>query len=434
MKTNLFLRIACTILSVMLLFVSNAQVLVNATLGKTFSLSAASGIITPSQYSANAAYSNVDNYTGSGYANGGVANVAGTRTTVMVGDDLNFITVGLSAPYSIATFYWSVANFNAAAASARPTVRFYLADGAGGKPGTYVTGFLFNPININASSGGFFSFSPPGGILITSSNIWACLYWDNGGASTATNAQLANFGQLMFDPSVTGTSADQMFITTSAGTFAANNPAGTIFSSPFGAAPKANFGWEFVSSTPLPVVIDYFRGTKNSAGHNLTWKVNCINTGGATITLERSNDNQTFSSIYSEKVTVQRCQQPFSFIDRTPLSGTNYYRLKMVDAEGKLSYSMISAIMNRTTGFELVGISPNPAQTVAVLNTTSAQADKLQVNVYNISGQKVMATTENIIAGSNQIELNVASLATGIYKVTVTGSAGEVKTISLFKK
>ena len=38
--------------------------------------------------------------------------------------------------------------------------------------------------------------------------------------------------------------------------------------------------------------------------------------------------------------------------------GLNYYRVKIVDADGQVSYSKIIGLLNRQTGFEVVGIAP----------------------------------------------------------------------------
>jgi hypothetical protein len=199
------------------------------------------GIYAPQATAPLALYSNITTFTGQGLANGGAAadpaNAANTITT-LVADDL---TLARSA--TVSGFSFSVANFNTTAVSARPLIRFYRANGANGGPGTFLAGFNFNPISFSAGSVGIFNFNQFG-IFAGFGTVWAGITFDNnGGATGATAAQLNNLGQGIYNPPTVGSSADLYFRTTSNGSFAASNPAGTLLTFNNPAAP-ANFGWE----------------------------------------------------------------------------------------------------------------------------------------------------------------------------------------------
>lgn len=203
-----------------------------------------------------ASYSNRDTYTGSAFANGGAELQAGNTITRMVMDDLSFGLPYL-AGQNITSFTFSVANLNTVAVSARPRIRFWVGDAAGGAPGTYYSspaavGYTFNAISFGANSVGLFTATIGPGFLQPAAGqvLWAGITFDNNtGATGATAAQLNNLGQGIFGPPVVGSSADAMFVTTAAGAFfPTNNPAGAITN--FGGNPVANFGWEFNVPTP----------------------------------------------------------------------------------------------------------------------------------------------------------------------------------------
>jgi hypothetical protein len=78
--------------------------------------------------------------------------------------------------------------------------------------------------------------------------VWAGITFDNTGA-TATNANLNNLGQGIFDPPTQGSSSDIFWQTSAAGSFVGNLPAGGAFN--FGGTPKANFGWS-LTAVPEP--------------------------------------------------------------------------------------------------------------------------------------------------------------------------------------
>lgn len=182
-------------------------------------------------------YNNLGNNTGSFFANGGAANLSGNTITRLVADDIT--PIGGYAGMAIDNIYFSVVNANAVAVSARPRLRMWNADGAGGAPGTFIAGFTFNAISFGANSGSSFFFHPTG-LNVPSGTFWMGLTFDNNsGATGATDIQLNNLGMALFSPPTIGTSTDTAFETTAAGDFLVNNPAGSTFN--FGGNPPANF-------------------------------------------------------------------------------------------------------------------------------------------------------------------------------------------------
>ncbi len=206
------------------------------------------------------AYSNITAFTGQALPQGPAQNQAGNIITRLVADDLNFAR---GAGQEVVQFTFSVANFNTVQVAARPRARFWFPDGAGGGPGTYYNGsnppanvgFTFNPVTFNPNSVVLLTATlAPGQMLIPGQTLWAGLTFDNNtGATGATQAQMSNLGQGIFDPPTVGHSQDRFFITAIAGSFfGTNNPAGNIQN--LGGNPVANFGWEFQWKSP-PVTI-----------------------------------------------------------------------------------------------------------------------------------------------------------------------------------
>ena len=182
-------------------------------------------------------YRDLDTTGGQFFANGGAAVVGGNTITRLVADDIT--PLGGYSGQAISNIYFSVVNANGVAVSARPRLRMWGSDGAGGGPGTFIAGFTFNAISFAANSGSSFFFHPTG-VNVPSGTFWMGLTFDNNsGATGATAAQLNNLGMALFDPPSIGTSADTAFETTAAGDFLVNNPAGSSFN--FGGNPPANF-------------------------------------------------------------------------------------------------------------------------------------------------------------------------------------------------
>jgi hypothetical protein len=201
-------------------------------------------------------YSNVSNFLGQGYANGGATLQGANTITTLVADDIT--PVGTYGGMDVVQFKFSAVNFNSVAVTFRPRVRFWFADGAGGAPGTYYNlpapvGYSFNPVTVSAMTVTVFTANiSPGQFTMPGSTFWAGITFDdNGGTTGATAAQLDNIGQGIFDPPTTGASADRAFQTQAAGSFfGVNSPAGALFY--LGGSPPTNFGWEFTVDVLVP--------------------------------------------------------------------------------------------------------------------------------------------------------------------------------------
>jgi hypothetical protein len=185
--------------------------------------------------------------------------------------------------------------------------------------------------------------------------------------------------------------------------------------------PSNGFSGYFISSKPrppLPIKVEYFRGAKQGGTHVLDWKVVPVNTANGVLTLERSSDGRSFSSVYSITASATRMLQPFSYSTTNLLKGLNYYRLRMVDDNGVVTYSSIVALLNSNTGFEMVNITPNPVTEGRFkLNVSAAEQLKMEVVVIDMTGRVVIRQTNVLISGFNAIEVNVGKLANGMYQV-----------------
>lgn len=173
----------------------------------------------------------------------GVYSAAGATAgaTKVVADDTVPISGGILNEFS-----FSVVNNNTVNVSARPRVRFWAADGAGGGPGTLIAGFSFNPITFTANTLNAFTTGQTlsaNNINLPNAPMWWGMLFDNLSGSTATNAQLDLLGQIVIDPPSIGSSNPQTFWeATATGSNFVSNPAGTQLSL---AGVASNFFWEY---------------------------------------------------------------------------------------------------------------------------------------------------------------------------------------------
>jgi len=190
-----------------------------------------------------------------------------------------------------------------------------------------------------------------------------------------------------------------------------------------------------LTNSPLPVIVNYLTGRKQGSNHLLNWKVTCTSTPRATMTLERSSDSRNYSGLYTITADAARCQQPFDYTDGDPLKGMNYYRLKIVDADGKITYSTTVALLNAVKGFDIVSIAPNPVVSNNFkLNVASAQAGKMEIVIFDMQGRLVNRQTLTLIAGFNSMPVNVVNLSPGTYTIKGSMADDQSKVIRFVKQ
>ena len=129
-----------------------------------------------------------------------------------------------------------------------------------------------------------------------------------------------------------------------------------------------------------------------------------------------------------------RCLQSFDYTDHGPLTGKNFYRVKIKDETGKITYSNTVLLINSKTGFEIVNIQPNPVTNIAQLNISVAAKQDLLVVITDSKGSRVMQMNLHAVSGINQEELDLSSLPSGTYLLSVVSAIGEQKIIRFIKQ
>jgi hypothetical protein len=184
----------------------------------------------------------------------------------------------------------------------------------------------------------------------------------------------------------------------------------------------------------LPVSLEYFSGSKLSNGLSLNWKANCSGTGSAAFVIERSNDGRNFKAVNSFTASAVRCLQPFEFTDNSAAAGKNFYRIKVTEDNGKSFYSNIISLLNASEGFDMTALLPTLVKNSAVLSVSAAKKTQLTVVITDYMGRRVQQQVYSLAAGSNQLTVNAAGLAAGVYTITGITSAMEKAALRFVKE
>lgn len=179
--------------------------------------------------------------------------------------------------------------------------------------------------------------------------------------------------------------------------FVTENPAGNSTGSPLN-----------VLDWVMPVELQSFTVSKEGMAVNLAWTTT-EETNASHFEVQRSADAKTWQKIGRVDASGEsKVNVNYSFADSSPLSGTNYYRLKMVDNDATFSFSKIRNVEMEKR--HLV-IYPNPATNVMFLDGVDASKVK-SISIHNNNGQTVYAASKMSPAG-----IDVSRLPIGTYLV-----------------
>ena len=206
---------------------------------------------------------------------------------------------------------------------------------------------------------------------------------------------------------------------------AGSNPAGLInFGDAiyFSAASTGDFNelWKINALSPVPLKLLSFDAVKLSKTVQLQWKTtNEINSSHFLVQL--SIDGIKFDSLTLINAFNSNATHTYTAIDLNPNFGKNFYRLKIVDTDGRFTYSPVIKISFESKNN--ISIFPNPANNVFVIGGMN---DLVNLQLFDRAGKKVKQFLPN---AANRY--SIAGLPKGMYLLQLTKSDNSIQTQKL---
>jgi len=176
--------------------------------------------------------------------------------------------------------------------------------------------------------------------------------------------------------------------------------------------------FNFPSLSTLPVNLLSFSATYNNEHALLKWATdNEVNF--EKFIIERSNSGRDFSPIAERMAKGKNGRNEYDWIDDlTTATGNDfYYRLKMLDFDGKFSYSPIIMVKKEAKSISGITINPNPViSTATSVRFTSRRSASVEFKVIDISGKTVLRQINKVYDGNNSVTIgNLKKLQPGTY-------------------
>lgn len=203
----------------------------------------------------------------------------------------------------------------------------------------------------------------------------------------------------------------------------------TIVTVPFTVTDNANFNSTNTGivtipfGVPLPLDLIAFDARKDGSFSLLTWQT-AKEDNVKTFEVERSNSGSGYNKVGAVAALNAEGLNDYKFYDRNPNTGINFYRLKMVDADGKFTYSTVKTV-EFTDGKMEITMYPNPAASelnITMKTGNCADMKNASVAVIDISGRTVMTQNWSDVCSNPTKVLNLSGLTDGAYYISITNA------------
>lgn len=185
-------------------------------------------------------------------------------------------------------------------------------------------------------------------------------------------------------------------------------------------------------SDGLPALLMGFSGSVSDNNVVLSWTME-NETNSKCFVIERSGNGNSFDSIGVVAGLNNTHETDYSYTDLHSLSGSSYYRIRLVNRDGGVKYSKVVTLIDGNVSTKMQ-VFPNPAGAVVNYTLNSTVADQVTVEVFNMAGVLVMTRQQQLSAGTNQQSLAISTLKGGNYFLKVINREGNNQYIQPFVK
>ncbi len=149
--------------------------------------------------------------------------------------------------------------------------------------------------------------------------------------------------------------------------------------------------------------------------------------------IEKSIDGVNFISLANVASRTTNASELYKYLDEEvrPIA---YYRLRILDKEGKIAFSNIIKVENEIASQPNLIISPNPASKEITIQLISKNTSDCVASIYDTKGLLITKLNINGTAISQGKNINIEYLPKGIYILSVRDFNGNVSLSKFVKK
>lgn len=307
-----------------------------------------------------------------------------------------------------------------------------------GKSGVYAPAYISAPGAVNAEyRAEYFRSIPPNRNNITAPGlvkVSLCEYWDIeevGPGSPVVDVTLSWSGLSPCNAAAYVTDLANLTVAhfdgtnwnshSNSGGFTGNASQGNVKRNTVSSFSIFTLGSTTATANPLSVKFTSVKAYTNGARNKVEW-TNLSEAGVQHYTVERSADGLQFTGLNEVQARSNSgTRESYTIDDESPVP-QSYYRIKATELSGEISYSpVVKVVRGGNTGFSFY---PNPVTGKQfTVQFSSLTREKVQLDLFNSSGQQVFSTNWNHPGGhaAQSVELP-AHLPKGVYSLQLGGT------------
>lgn len=186
-----------------------------------------------------------------------------------------------------------------------------------------------------------------------------------------------------------------------------------------------------IFSVVLPIVVNDFKAEIQHKSAVLRWKAKADDQHDF-VAVEKSTDGQQFREIGKVRPKSRGTSfEPYQFTDADPAIGKNYYRLALLDKNGRKSFTKTVQINNLLPG--TVSAYPVPANDVLHIKTILSTKTTVTITITDLTGRALYNSSRTGDKGVNTFTIPVHQISKGMYLVSVR-STDDTNTLRFVKQ
>ena len=188
--------------------------------------------------------------------------------------------------------------------------------------------------------------------------------------------------------------------------------------------PVSGFSGFYIHTTlsgPLVLQISNISAINKGARNRVDWTT-ATEAKGDVMTLERSTDGSTFTALTEMPAKGQASN--YTYWDEKPITGVNYYRVKLTNANRDVKYTRVVNATVKNTDKLTIAASPNPVLNKVMVNISGTQQAAGTLQVSDPAGKELL----KVATEANSAVIDMSGMPSGIYFIKYTDDSGSVTT------
>jgi hypothetical protein len=183
----------------------------------------------------------------------------------------------------------------------------------------------------------------------------------------------------------------------------------------------------------LPVKLISFTGQKVAKTSVLKWST-ASEIDNDRFDIQHSVDGinyTTIGSVNGSRYSVKRIN--YTFVDETPATGLNYYRLKQVDRDEAVTLSNVISLNFADMPKSAISATPIPADDYITLNLNNMQAVSASIRIVDMVGKTMFTGTIMADESNFTYPIQLDNFKSGVYFMEVSRNDGTIESLKFVK-